>query len=349
MAHPSWTVNAVFYYQEGNTALPRLSTIVPSMEGIDSWRCTLSYLDEGGANVIFRLTSLAPRLQGRLLRLRKDLPHVRSTRQQVQEFHEHFKDLIHPHQIVKLQVLELADEVPEIINQNLAERLAHQRPAHRRQDLLPEHEKHGLLVTDMSATHSQHLFFEFKPKWLLQSPNAPDDAKRCRTCALRAMRAAASSEAERKTDSQKYCPLGLVSPDVEERKRQAAQANSEPEIQSYLVSRDAQRLLRTLRDEQQTCDPRGVLSLPPDFSSSGNAGGSEDAKVMGLCKAMTLRDCTLFIRVEHHEDGTWTVEAKVADLDLKSPKSVKKWREIEQKLIEGGWYMGKDDICVLSR
>ncbi|KAK6341364.1 Inositol-pentakisphosphate 2-kinase [Orbilia brochopaga] len=69
------------------------------------------------------------------------------------------------------------------------------------------------------------LTVEFKPKYLVQSPDAPPDWKLCRTCALRSMRsrtlsghstasAGSNSEAEDANGIRcpLYCPLDLVSP-----------------------------------------------------------------------------------------------------------------------------------------
>ncbi|KAF3901378.1 hypothetical protein ABW21_db0209592 [Orbilia brochopaga] len=63
------------------------------------------------------------------------------------------------------------------------------------------------------------LTVEFKPKYLVQSPDAPPDWKLCRTCALRSMRSrplsnrsTASANSNLEAESPVYCPLDLVSP-----------------------------------------------------------------------------------------------------------------------------------------
>lgn len=73
--------------------------------------------------------------------------------------------------------------------------------------------------------------------------------------------------------------------------------------------------------------------------------------------ALTLRDCTLFIRVRvpvrnldlepqgpDDNGGDLDVEVKLADLDAKSPAGGKleRWIETERRLIEEGWYEAKD-------
>jgi inositol-pentakisphosphate 2-kinase len=125
-------------------------------------------------------------------------------------------------------------------------------------------------------------------------------------------------------------------------------------LSRYLASDDeAQGLLKRLRDLQVQFDRVGVLRV----------SGEE---VEGVCKAMTLRDCTLYVRktavVEGGGEnaggggGGSVIEARLGDLDLKLPARLEHWRSIERGLIEGGWYMNEEDeavhtlekICVLS-
>ena len=53
---------------------------------------------------------------------------------------------------------------------------------------------------------------------------------------------------------------------------------------------------------------------------------------------MTLRDCTLYLRVP--DDDTEEIESRIGDLDLKSPNKAAYWKSVEQPLIDEGWYMG---------
>lgn len=67
-----------------------------------------------------------------------------------------------------------------------------------------EHE--GILLPDMSAEPNGTAFtIEIKPKWLLQSHDAPRDAYLCRTCALHASR-----KAEKEYSGPWICPLALA-------------------------------------------------------------------------------------------------------------------------------------------
>jgi inositol-pentakisphosphate 2-kinase len=66
-------------------------------------------------------------------------------------------------------------------------------------------ERNGILLPDMSSIPGSVTTIEIKPKWLLQSPNAPRDAYLCRTCALHA------SRKSKQTYKEPYiCPLALV-------------------------------------------------------------------------------------------------------------------------------------------
>ena len=71
--------------------------------------------------------------------------------------------------------------------------------------------------------------------------------------------------------------------------------------------------------------------------------------------AMTLRDCTVFVRFPS-EGRSEEVEARLGDLDLKSREKKEYWRRSELELIEDGWYGGKESeeirqplVCQLSR
>jgi inositol-pentakisphosphate 2-kinase len=73
-------------------------------------------------------------------------------------------------------------------------------------------------------------------------------------------------------------------------------------------------------------------------------------------KAMTLRDCVMFVRgsLDAFED---TADIRLADLDFKHPHpdKVAKWTSTERVLIDQGWYSnveidGKiDSTCLLTR
>ena len=64
---------------------------------------------------------------------------------------------------------------------------------------------------------------------------------------------------------------------------------------------------------------------------------------------MTLRDCTLFIRSKDRYFGPDT-ELRLADLDLKDAHvdRVKKWTDMECKLVDQGWYTNTEEDAMLE-
>lgn len=169
------------------------------------------------------------------------------------------------------------------------------RPANRHGVYVNESEIHGTLVPDMSSD-ARSMGIEFKPKWLLQSPSAPAGSKRCRTCALRAMKAAATPVRFESTSARDgeggFCPLNLVSGDREKVSTVVEQLLSSEKYSDLDRMRVGDQLMRwlpksglllRLRELQQTLDPEGVLEA--------------DLEAQGFLTAMTLRDCTLFLKV----------------------------------------------------
>jgi inositol-pentakisphosphate 2-kinase len=299
--------------------------------------CKIKYLNEGGANFIFDLlpagSELPKPLRGKLLRLRKDLPHVQTTTEQVCSFNDNFRPLFPPDCLVQPELVRLNSDITTALNKALG---TLNRPSRRSEDCLPEDEEFGLLVTDMMPSAGRAML-EMKPKWLLQSPSAPPNAKRCRTCALRANRAAQGKCTA--TDKQESCPFDLVSEREDDRRRAAERITDEPALADFLID-GAQPLFAILRDQQRFLDPRGVLRVT-------GADGIYD-----VCRAMTLRDCTLFVR-----GGAEGIEARLGDLDFKQPGKLGRWRDVERELIDEGWYVNgeakavwcEERICQLSR
>ncbi|KAK4989342.1 Inositol-pentakisphosphate 2-kinase [Elasticomyces elasticus] len=213
---------------------------------------------------------------------------------------------------------------------------------------------------------SAGLLLELKPKWLAQSPNAPRTSSRCRTCALRALRRARRLPGGSNGGGD-FCPLVLALGDAEalrgvlegvlgpvgEGGREGRERMMEALVR-FFTAGGGRRLVGVLRDLQIGLDPDGVLAL----AESEKPGP-------GLLRAMTLRDCTLFVRVTAAarvgSEGGHEVEARLADLDMKHGGRVGKWRKTERELVEGGWYtnsttgdergVGRSgtQICWLSR
>ncbi|KAI7083694.1 hypothetical protein KC356_g7333 [Hortaea werneckii] len=273
-------------------------------------------------------------LHGRvpLLRIRKDLSHVQTAEEQLRSFNQHFKPLFSEQNLVEHEAVQLDDHVIPHLNQTVSQA---KRSSSRTGDVMPNNEKYGLLITNMAPWPMETLV-QFKPKWLAQSPNAPEEAKRCRTCALRAQRQAKNQSTA--TDAQENCPLAMISESAHDRQRAAEATTTNKKLQDYLVN-DAQPLLRALKENQQRFDSSGVLGIV------------DNDVLSDICKAMSLRDCTLFLK-----HGQLGVEARLSDLDLKQPEKLDKWRAIEEGLINEGWYQNREaeevwreeKVCLLS-
>ncbi|KAK0101254.1 Inositol-pentakisphosphate 2-kinase [Cadophora gregata] len=257
---------------------------------------------------------------------------------------------------------------------------------------------HGLLVTDMSGSG----VVQFKPKWLAQSPSAPRGARRCRQCALVARKAflslSSSSSKSQKvnpgeeetpaTSALTFCPLDLLSTDKEIIRKVAeciilsqntaatttnsnthtnSNASQEKEILALTDWISTTSSLKRLRDVQLAMDKHGILAA--------EAPASEELRV-----AMTVRDCSVFVRLNLEGDLTIgsgesqkrvgegggdglggngkreeeELEARIGDLDVKSPEKLGYWKETERVLVEEGWYAGRveegwSNTCLLGR
>jgi hypothetical protein len=134
------------------------------------------------------------------------------------------------------------------------------------------------------------------------------------------------------------------------------------------------RAIRRLANLQYSWDWSGVLrrveieGQPPE-SHEGIAADAlkkfHESNGENLVKAMTLRDCTMFVRVEQRQiQGqavAFDIEAKLADLDCKAVdvKRLLKWKMDEYELIRDGYYTGTEEgrdedensneVCMLWR
>ncbi|KAJ4356658.1 Inositol-pentakisphosphate 2-kinase [Didymosphaeria variabile] len=213
----------------------------------------------------------------------------------------------------------------------------------------PHHlEERGILLPDMSSVPGSVTTIEIKPKWLLQSPNAPRGAYLCRTCALHASR-----KAEKTYKGAWICPLALVAGStaaidpyvrhssllaLKEEARKGPQKRimgpDPAHIEAitnravpYLSTGPGHKILQHIRHLQAQLDQKGVLV---------HSSSPEDDYRLRL--AMTLRDCSLFIRIPW-ADQTAPIEAKLGDLDFKSAGKMGDWTEKEEGLLHGGWYV----------
>jgi inositol-pentakisphosphate 2-kinase len=205
----------------------------------------------------------------------------------------------------------------------------------------------GILLPNMSPNPGTSITLEIKPKWLLQSPTAPSDAIRCRTCALQYSRG-------KGTAKDFICPLQLVNGSEADLRRWAVESvlkhadddgenmSADPQstqfravvnhLLQYITKGDGRTLLRHIRNLQSQLDPQGVLC---------RSSTSDRSKfVHNLRLAMTLRDCSMFIVVPYTSSGDSLppIISKLADLDFKSAGKIGDWAEKEIDLIDGGWY-----------
>lgn len=185
------------------------------------------------------------------------------------------------------------------------------------------------------TAHQTDTVFEFKPKWLAQSPSAPSTATRCRTCAREAQKQHKSKFKSKKPPPP--CSLTLLSPTSPPTPLLHRLAGTTP-----LPAPAALRLAHWL--QTNTLLPR-LRDLQVEFDPVGPLAAHEEG-MERLQLAMTLRDCSCFVRIPADGDE---VEARLGDLDRKNGEGkLGYWRETERGLVEGGWYGGEGMGCLLG-
>ncbi|RKF58037.1 Inositol-pentakisphosphate 2-kinase [Erysiphe neolycopersici] len=334
----------------------------------------LKYLNEGAANIVYNIC-FAPNLinssnettvsnkfkslglkagnsiyADKLLRLRKNLPTTCQVCVSHSHWLNHIAPLFCPDEIVQQSLVAIkASGIISCLNAELQEweqsanRIEIKERSENRRGTYLADEEFGLLVTDMTP-QTNTILVEFKPKWLTQSLSAPSKSTRCRQCALRAFVNADSRNLEELLPSQRvYCPLDLLSNDrkvIFDLARSLLPPQADPiYVQCFVEWIQNSSLLRRLRELQMQFDRTGTLDLDP-----------LDRKFL---IAMTIRDCTVFLRISKNGEK---IEARIGDLDLKSTAKISYWKQIENELINGGWYEGAEDkshqqpnYCVLGR
>ncbi|EPE31692.1 hypothetical protein GLAREA_12448 [Glarea lozoyensis ATCC 20868] len=325
----------------------------------------ISYLSEGAANIVYRISvplSTPPPSEieefrdgtpppseievfenggdlrifdKKLLRLRKNLPTTLPCSLSQQNWERLLVPLFHADNLVKQTLVDLRpSNIISRLNSELRtwEQQPHPNRPSKRHGTYLAPDPYGLLVVDMTPSPTTQLL-EFKPKWLLQSPSAPPKSIRCRQCARHAQLTSLSPS---NPPPPTFCPLDLIhSPS-----RAVPFITSDPVLAAHLTKwLQPSPLLTQLRDAQKAMDPFGALG--------------DEATGEKFCLAMTLRDCTVFLRLK---GGEGEVEARLGDLDLKSAEKVGYWREVERGLVDGGWYEGTekagrkgDVLCAVGR
>ncbi|KAF9890887.1 Inositol-pentakisphosphate 2-kinase [Aspergillus nanangensis] len=316
----------------------------------------LVYLAEGGANIIYRivLTSSNPhngskrdtppgvssllqnpidsfvvpaQLKGKLLRLRKETKFSISYQENVRNFDQTIRPLFNPDELIDQELVCLPKGLVSRCNEQLrAAELSGRRPKHRRGVYLCATEPFGLLVTDMTSFGNPGaVLAELKPKWLLQSPTAPVNARRCRTCALREMK---NHELHRggKAEVRSFCPLDITSDKFDNVLRATRFVKG---------CKDHGRLARVL---YRNSTVQKLLTHQKAKLQVGLHGPAAQSREKSL--AMTIRDCTMYIKMPR--DESLPVEVRFGDLDLKTGVGGKAqyWLDLEKHLTSEGWYMG---------
>ncbi|KAK0738415.1 inositol-pentakisphosphate 2-kinase [Schizothecium vesticola] len=313
-------------------------------------QCEITFVGEGAANVVFKVLITTPpsthddevyhKFKDHLLRV----PKANTTAYSYHDLQSHWESAIVPRfppsNLVHQQLLHWTSphDVISRLNSALASIDDTRRPDFRGSRIA--HVTIGMLVADMNQTHLTDTVFEFKPKWLAQSPSAPPTATRCRTCARVAQKQQHKNKSPPPRPSP--CPLTLLSHNT----------TSSPPPSNALLTRLAgdaapltpsaarrlahwlqtNTLLPRLRDLQVEFDPVGPLSVDKDGE------GMERLQL-----AMTLRDCSCYVRIPADGGGEGDgVEARLGDLDRKNGEGkLGYWRETERGLVEGGFTRGR--------
>ena len=299
---------------------------------------TLAYLAEGAANVVYRIVppppspgtlsasdslsescgpstpppsdlpplTTEPLYENKLLRLRKALPNLTSVFAAQVSFEKQIAPLLPSECVVEQTRVKLARGLISARNAELRRMESQGTRSPKRHGAYLADDEYGSLVTDMSSAGNPNaLALEFKPKWLAQSPSAPKNARRCRTCALQSKRLNLKGKdvnAQRALHphaSSSFCPLRLTTSRSQDHVAVAGQITRGGKDRPEACAQEANAkligwvretpLIRKLRNLQIELDEKGVLLLPAEKRRT-------EAENEKLAVAMTLRDCTLFLK-----------------------------------------------------
>ncbi|KAF3936668.1 hypothetical protein ABW19_dt0209642 [Dactylella cylindrospora] len=278
-----------------------------------------------------------------LLRLRKCLPSSESNLPAYEYLSTVIVPIFPPGVMVGQKLVRVPPELISRANDTLHHlENTGSRPAHRQNlflagDPRPHQqqmeEPFAFLLEDMSPDISRGEFLlEFKAKWLVQSPSAPADWKRCRTCALRLRKYAKATRKGKHAEWHGMCPFDLVSGDINRAKTAVKHILQHPRNKDEkLVQRVTEALMNSpqlaiLKELQASLDPLGILDA--------------DHKSKEFLTAMTLRDCTFYVKVSPTD-----IQARLGDFDVKSGEGGKSayWIRNEKELIDEGWYQGTEE------
>ncbi|KAI2613116.1 uncharacterized protein GGS25DRAFT_151127 [Hypoxylon fragiforme] len=298
-------------------------------------RSHFTHLAEGRANAVFSIKEPNhPAIpvgffRGTLLRVPKATPDVTPCDYEtLQDFQEKFVDVhVGREHIVPQVLVRITQTVATALN---AKRDSALRAKGIKGDLSTILPGYAMLVEDMGPSPG-YMALEFKPKWLAQSPMAPKNATRCRTCAREALRNSKARIKKGGKVSTPVCPLGLI------HENRAVVLSTIDRIAPKWSERDRERLADALKES-------GVLERLRDLQAEGDSGDAlftrpSDSR-FGL--SMTLRDCSCFVRMPM--DRNAPVIIKLADVDKKNWREKQSyWQKRHNDLVNEGWYHGEEN------
>jgi len=313
---------------------------------------TLTYLTEGGANTIWLIrfspsSNLYLHDSKLILRVRKDIPTTIPMATLRTQFEEHIVPLFQfdPGLLLPVHLIEINDRIEQTLNAQLRDLETNGQRKEMRRGIYHapfDTEPYAMLMPNLA--YGDGKVIEFKPKWLMQSPSAPRDAQRCRTCALNAMRRETKQGSGRGDSG--FCPLNLLA------------QNDQILIEALRhIWSDEKTLEAFMGKFKQRVQP--ALSHLQRLQFKDNGVGLEDFRTpetRDFSVAMALRDCSVVLKATTSQqiNEIQIPLVKFIDLDLKDSRGgkVKKWANIEQDLITGGWYSSQNHLgvqCAISR
>ncbi|KAL9086299.1 MAG: hypothetical protein Q9165_007214 [Trypethelium subeluteriae] len=319
---------------------------------------------KGAANFVFELLPpteigfLPEEIKGKLLRIRKSEPANMSTAQSWRAYNDRFLPLLGRENVVEYELVDIDGSMHNLCMMELQRAGEDGRRENKSETGIDFEDEFGLLMPNMKISLDIGLSGEFKPKWLRQSHDAPVEATRCRTCAMTASRGKDLS----------FCPLKLASEEegeradaisgiVQELNKRWARNPWDPTLdllKRHRLPDDIQSRLENFFSHEG----RGLIlrleQLQTEWDTTGLPVGDPDpnfAKVdPDYPLAMTLRDCTIFLKIP--KTAGEPIEARLGDLDMKSPQKFLQWYRKEQELVNGGWYTMRDVFrkhCLLAK
>lgn len=304
----------------------------------------VSYVGEGMANVVFDFPEAQESMRGLLMRVPKEVTGDH------EEIHKHWCKhvcpLFEPRDLVP-QYLVIIEGQQDLLDRLRSELQAAEADGRRKPRMKGTRIKEGvrtaMLIHDMRPRNDDEILIEFKPKWLEQSPTAPEGATRCRNCAREVLR-----NNKKGTDDPILCPLRFMDRGNDDSMTRVEAfltkgldippgSPSAITLEKWLRENS---LLPHLHDAQVSNDGTGVLEPKDEFR-------------LGL--AMTLRDCTCYVRLSRNNSSTEEVEARLGDLDLKDQTTkLDYWKNMELDLHAKGYYFGTEEPrrntdCLLSK